>query len=872
MTMHSFLRLSASTAIIIALASPAPAATVGSDGGVTLWISYDDSNSAGLDIDDTITVMNNTAGASCDPTNNARGAAGAPASPSQCPGGASSCTGREKVTGDMERFAEYVWQSTDGATYIRRAYVADEGRSWDTADIQWNMNTAGSTGAVSGWKVVGAPIRLRSSMRPCIHDVLHHEFGHYFHRLPDRYGRIADGYYLGTIDGGSVFDMAVTVGDPNSVMSGNFPHLFNDTTNASITVDYTEPGQPATSGEVLTPGLLTDVDPDNDGPDRAHHGFTEPFAQDDWATMPGEHAHLSGVHTEGDFTPPDLSSMPAVDIVFIGDEAPPPGTVLLLDRSGSMGVQTDGIPASQYVQEAGLYLYHSALPTDFVGTYLYNATVEELFNYEEYDATNQLPQANFRTAQGLTDIAEALKTGIDELIATHGEAGVNGAQIVLMSDGKQTTGANLWDEVDRANQHGIQINTFSFGDADATTMAQIATATSGGNTEVSERGDAFELKLGMAHEFSDIRGFTPVHSFKDVLRKTEVIDRVETFEGRFVVPPFSRDLAFYSFLDGGNAALYDLELIDPAGNVLGGQADSIAERGRFNGVKATRPTPGEWTYRVLGTRKSDFVLPSDRPFELTAYVRNPALDASLALDGQTDRPGVVRVTGQVTFRYPLTGVEARAHIFRGGDRLGAIQLFDDGDRGGDRHHSDGIYTGLLDVREFGLDRPEDDRRAGKTRLDGQFLIGDDAGPAPNAHYETGTTVEMLNADYAANGRSELPFEAWTTRTLDFTRGIKDEGGLRLIDPGFQRRVRPGDEGKLVLQLRGMRPIREQLRVALGHGVKARVEDFEPAREHLGGTLVLSYAVDERAAEGPRELRLQQGAAQLSLAKALFVAR
>ena len=543
--------------------------------------SYDDSDAGPIDIDDTVTVLDSTAGASCRPTNDARSANGAPNSPNQCPGGAASCTGREKVTGDIQRFAEYIWQSTEGATYLRRVYVADGGRSWDTADIQWNMNTAGSSGLAGGWNDAGAVLGLRSSMRSCIHDVLHHEFGHYFHRLPDRYAS-SGGYYRGTVGTSAVFDVDVTAGDPSTVMSDNFPHLFNDTTNASITVDYTVPGQPATIGEVLTPGLLTDNDPDNDGPNRAHHGFTEPFAQDEWSMMPVEHAHLAGVHTEGSFPTPS-GTMPAVDIVFLDGSTPPPGTVLLLDRSGSMSVQTDGVPASQYVQEAGLYLYHSALPTDFVGTYLYNDSVEELFAYEEYDPNNQLAQANFRPAQGLTDIAEALKTGIDALIAEHGEEGVNGAQIVLMSDGRQTTGLDLWDEVKRANTLGIKTNTFSFGSADDATMQQIATDTSGENIEVSERDDAFELKMGMAREFSEIRGYTPVHSFKDSLGETDIVDGVEQYEGSFVVPPFSRDLSFYSFLEGGDAADYELELIDPSGNVTVGQADSIADRGRFNG-------------------------------------------------------------------------------------------------------------------------------------------------------------------------------------------------------------------------------------------------------------------------------------------------
>jgi len=341
---------------------------------------------------------------------------------------------------------------------------------------------------------------LRSSERRCIHDVLHHEFGHYFHGLPDRYASAESrGYYRGTLNGSAVFNVGVAERDINTVMSNNFPHRFVDTTNARIVVEYDPPGPldiDYTPGEVLTPALLSDADPDNDGPDRAHHGHTHPFAQDEWSRLPLEHVHLNSTHTEGTFPAVDLSTMPALDIVHIGDSAPAPGTMLVLDRSGSMSVQTDGVAASQYVQEAGLYLHHSSQDDDFVGTILYNDSVETLFDYELYDPANDLTQANFRPAQGLTNIALSLQSAIDALIAEHGMGGVNGANIVLMSDGRQTTGSDLWDEVDRANGLGISINTFAFGAADEAIMAQIATDTGGELTDnLFKQGSVKEEKL-----------------------------------------------------------------------------------------------------------------------------------------------------------------------------------------------------------------------------------------------------------------------------------------------------------------------------------------------------------------------------------------
>ena len=99
--------------------------------------------------------------------------------------------------------------------------------------------------------------------------------------------------------------------------------------------------------------------------------------------------------------------------VFIDGAAasPPPGAILLLDRSGSMSVTTDGIQAVQFVQEAGMFLYHSSESTDRVGTLVYNASVEELFPYALYDPANDLPFASFKNAIGATNIALALRDG-----------------------------------------------------------------------------------------------------------------------------------------------------------------------------------------------------------------------------------------------------------------------------------------------------------------------------------------------------------------------------------------------------------------------------------------------------------------------------
>jgi len=695
-----YLALAVATAIAVA-AAPSQAATIAADGGITLYISYDNMDvPGGVSWNDNVTEVNNTTDASCDTTNDGRAAVGAPNSPGQCPGGI-TCPGWEKMLGDLDRLAEYIYQSTEGAHYLRRAYLSDNGRAWNQADIRWNVGSGGSFVPVgSDWQTPFTSLSLNSATRRCIHDVVHHEMGHYFYDLPDRYAR-GGSYYRGTF-GAGIFDVTVDVGDPNTVMSRNFPHLFVDTTNAQLTISY-DPGTGLVSNEVLTPGLLTDGDPSNDGPDRAHHGYSFPFAQDEWSLLPSRHADLSGMHTEGDYTGPDMSLMPEPDYRFLGEDAPYPGTVLLLDRSGSMAVTTNGVPASQFVQEAGMYLYHSSLDSDYVGTMLYNGTVEVLFDYEEYDETNQLLYASFRTPAGLTNIAAALESAIDAMIAEHGADGVNGGKIVLMSDGKQTTGPDLWAEVTRAEDHGIEIHTLSYGDADLPTMEAIATSTGGEVIVMSENTDGSELKLGMARELSELRGYTPIHIYKGVIKPTSHSKYTQIFEGKFELPKMSRALQFYAFLDKGNAADYELELEDSAGNVFFANPQNVADMGRLNGVTVEKPMAGTWTYRIKGSKRRDGTFPSSDEFELVAQTLNLDLDSALrVVKAQGNYATKYILQGQLFHKYPLMNIIANADVYLGKTKIATIPLYDNGKAMIDAAAADGIYSALFDPRQFDI--------------------------------------------------------------------------------------------------------------------------------------------------------------------------
>ena len=342
-------------------------ATIASDGGVTLWLSYDDLVSPGASLSDDVTVILNNS--NCQFVNDARNAQGLPDSPGSCGDGTigQTCTGEEKLIGDLEKFAEHLYESTEGTHYLRHVYISDEGRSWETADIRWSIGNSGNSSAWPwGWEDTTKELNIRRGLGACTHELLLHEFGHYFYSLPDRYQvNESDGYYEGTLDGSTSFDVGVCVPDPNTLMTNNgFPHQFVDTTNASIAVSYDPPGSGhfdcanpdgTGGGQVLTPGLLSDGDPNNDGPRwNGKWGFNLPYAQDEWSYMPDNQIDLTGIHTEGDFSDPNFDDMPEPQFHIIGADAVNPGIILLLDRSGSMQVETNGVSAAQFVQELSL--------------------------------------------------------------------------------------------------------------------------------------------------------------------------------------------------------------------------------------------------------------------------------------------------------------------------------------------------------------------------------------------------------------------------------------------------------------------------------------------------------------------------------------
>ena len=484
---------------------------------------------------------------------------------------------KDKLEHDLQLFAEHLFEMTEGKHYIRHVLISNEQRAWANADIRWDMGPGTSSAALNGWSNSAQHLNIRRGWRTNIHDVSSHEFGHYFYGLSDEYAKDY-GYYYGHFPGSDVhFGVRVTIGDPITVMNANTPHQFCDTTDHSISIEYTNPSTSTLETLNLTSAVIGDGNPNNDGP--INDWINQLYAIDGWSVACINQTDLIGHHIEGVRPVIDFSTMPELQLHYVEQNGIAPGRILLLDRSGSMAHEEFGIKASQYVQEAGLFLYHSSEPTDYIGAFTYNASVDKLFDYDQYNSASTL--ASFLDPMGLTDIHLALETAIDSFIDVHGEDNVAGAEIFLMSDGKQTTGDDLWIQVERARDLGVNIHTFSYGDADETTMQQIASETSGDNLLMSENdSNLMNLKMGMVKSISRKQGWTSVYNYYGKLDWKSINDNIVYTTLNFTVPGNSKDVKFYLFPEGINIDGYSFSMANPSGtSTFPSSLDSTQQKG-----------------------------------------------------------------------------------------------------------------------------------------------------------------------------------------------------------------------------------------------------------------------------------------------------
>lgn len=822
--------LVASLCAALAFNPTARSAAVGSDGGITLYITCVGSLATDMVVD-----LNGN------PVNN--------------PATGTQWNARDKFEHDIRLFAEHLYQMTEGKHYLRHVLVSDGDRSFANADIRWSNFAGLSTGSLGGWDNPGYQIVLRRAFRSNIHEVVSHEFGHYFYTLQDEYLTPTDrpDYYQGYFSGTAAFRVTVSGDCTHTVMNSNNPYQFCDSGEHQLTVSYTNPTtSTAVNDQVLTPALLTDADASNDGP--ISSWIDHPYAMDGWTVAAINHTDLAGHHTVGSHPVPNFGTMPAVNIEYVAQDAAAPGRILLLDRSGSMAAESFGIKASQYVQEAGLYLYHSSEATDQIGAYVYNASTDPLFAYGLYNNANTL--VSFYDPQGLTNIHLAIKTGLDALVAAHGEAHVAGAELFLMSDGQQTTGPSLWTQVDRAHDLGVRIHTFAYGDSDQAVMNQISSDTSGEEFIMSENsGNLMNLKLAVIKALSRTRGWTLVHSAYGTLEKTGTLNGVDIKTVQFGIPAGAKDLKFYVLPEQPEQNNYGFDMKHAtSGQGASTVTTSIQTKGRFKGQGIKHPADGSWTVTIKGDPKTQR-LPVGK-VQLLAYVDNAELKAQVWMDRAIVTYGknaTTKLYARIANQYPLTRVKTKA-VLRApsGSVVQTVSIRDDG-RAPDAIADDGIYTGRIVLEKLPIDK------IGRFTAAAHFDVTVDSVPAPNAEYES-------REDYALALKSFKPsaFSADAETALAVKRAAA-EPAIRSRDLA-KKVVATGKSYDGSFLLTNAFPSATVLRVNLGQGIIIKGVQADRPK----GTYKIAFNVTKKAKPGSRDLSVQFGKTILTLPTAIVV--
>lgn len=798
---------------ILLLASVCGAAIVDQNGGITIWVSYEG------DLQSDVVQH----GRGCERADSARGGE----SPGSC-SASGPCKARDKVVGDIEKLARYIFESTYGRHFLRTVYLRDKMNGWAMADVRWHTTDNGaSNGPYDGWMIPGKAIELRNAGRRCIHDDLHHEAGHYFYGLPDRYGKQS---YPGTLRGSNLAFMEITVSDPKSVMGDEYPHCFVNPENAelSVTYDLDEFDSFDPISKILSPAILADEDSTMTTPYRADLGI--PFAIDEWSIMREKHVDLADTIVQDGC--PARDRVPPVFISIIREA--PPGSILLLDGTSRLGL------ATRRLQLAAIHFQHSTPDRSYAGSYVFGDTPEELFAYEPKSPTLKAP--SLIEPGGKWSAALALKTAIDNLLEVH-RGVIHSAQIFLVTEDGQGPVPELLEQVNRARVHGVRIHTLAVGGTNAGLLRQVAESTDGVYLTLPGKTDP-RLESDLVRTLTRLHGYQTEALLADQrsLSCGGIISGKSScvFESSLEIPTESSGLTFYVFDKSRSSAEFSIVLDPPGhGNEITVQQDELGKLGHFVGRRISNPGKGVWMYRIVGKQTGDAIRPKD--IEILVFQEKQGLQASVKLKrgtGSNERKGFI--VARLENPYALTDLSVSATI--DGSET-PIVLHDDGSTSGDLVANDGEYTGVIDI--------DDSREA--LAVEVEFTVSMKSIPARWVNYEPGTVYEdVVKRQESIAGELYKIFAG----ALFETRGLTPR--IESVDTFGRTSPELGSLGTLRLALSGARPIIRDLRISLGQGITISKASISSDSERLNSTVDIKYQVRKDAGIGARDLRLQFG--------------
>ena len=415
------------------------------------------------------------------------------------------------------------------------------------------------------------------------------------------------------------------------------------------------------------------------------------------------------------FSPaPDLCTFTGA----LADATPVNDTILVVDKSGSMGFKNSVSPFEPTALETAFdaaLAHYNAIPlnTRNVGLLLFDTAITEAVAYAPRTTTKTAGEFSISDG-GLTDLCLAISDGAARVRAS-GATDPRGA-VVLLTDGRPTQPPCTDDEAVLTEvvnaclgSPPVEVWPVAFGNADYDLIHQIATVC---NTvplwlekdAVSAKENTYEIQAGLLRQGYRVRDYQQAHFD----RSPTTQDNVRTFE----IPPGTAELEVawtgepfqWADPDVGIRCRFDqldFELLDPDGNPKGVDPVAPGDEATYNTrtKRVMNPAAGTWTMRAGAG--SNFFCRADHPNydgyvpELTslAQYRNASVYADVRLSRSSiagNQPFTITAVLQTDARSALTDISVKAQIRRDGTSS-TVTLRDDGAQG-DATAGDGVYT------------------------------------------------------------------------------------------------------------------------------------------------------------------------------------
>jgi len=630
-------------------------------------------------------------------------------------------TSRTPYNKIIQRFADAVFEASEGENKIGKVTIYQNGQCANKADIVWVQNCHPS-GAVSGRAVNGQNINFcdifTGSMNYITDPVgdqgggytLGHEWGHYYYSMYDEY-----------------------VGIPSYDIIFYFPHSTDDAIPDALMNDQWD----AIGGhyEWINFSTANSYQPSDETAQKRAYGAScwETLARavsadprvGQQATLPVRihHPELAAVAPAAGNDPaidlPDTAARSDLDIVWGSCEI---AYQLVIDKSGSM----DHPSKLPNVKTAAKMLVDLA-PVGYstIGVIAYNETVTVVQPLTAITSaavkTTIKSQIDAITPGGYTAIGDAAKKGLDDLLAT--VSSDKNRVVYLLSDGRSNRGINPLSVIPNYQAANIPMYTFAYGaDADVTLMQSLATGT-GGNYYFSPTN-----LVDITNAFQDAN----LQSSPTVGISSGVVETVN------ILSPTAADYDYVSFTVDSTLSHFDIVTVftgaaddmefrveNPSGyetyplvcseGEKPPETEEVKERLCYKGIDISgdyglwkliyfNNTEGEtkFSFHVTGYPDPNEPDPAKR-FTYTASVTAFPFSAPSVTafpDDFIKLPQPVKVLAVLAKEIPIMGATAIATILYPDGSMEPLELRDNGEPPDDVQ-DDGQYTGVFYPEEIG---------------------------------------------------------------------------------------------------------------------------------------------------------------------------